>query len=161
MKKENAIRYYRKFSGADAYILGFNYKKDFYMISVEEIMPRYIRVERASSKKGGGEKLQFRLKNCHKEQLIRKGATKVDFAPKTNNKGREFEQFIYERNGQEFRGADHVGFYAQDVESADKWNCMFGEMNGYKTLGYTELIAPLVAYCQHLEKRIKELEDKK
>lgn len=58
-------------------------------------------------------------------------------------------------------GADHVGFYAQDVESVDAWNCMIGEMNGYKTLGYTELIAPLVAYCQHLEKRIEELEDKK
>lgn len=54
--------------------------------------------------------------------------------------------------------ADHVGFYAQDVESADKWNCMVGEMNGFKTLGYTELIAPLVAYCQSLEKRIEELE---
>lgn len=56
--------------------------------------------------------------------------------------------------------ADHVGFYAQDVESADKWNCMVGEMNGFKTLGYTELIAPLVAYCQSLEKRIEELEGK-
>lgn len=54
--------------------------------------------------------------------------------------------------------AKHVGFYAQDVEEADKWGCMVGEMNGYKTLGYTELIAPLVAYCQHLEKRIEELE---
>lgn len=57
--------------------------------------------------------------------------------------------------------ADHVGFYAQDVEEADKWHCMTGEMNGYKTLGYTELIAPLVAYCQHLEKRIEELERSK
>lgn len=54
--------------------------------------------------------------------------------------------------------AKHVGFYAQDVEEADKWDCMVGEMNGYKTLGYTELIAPLVAYCQHLEKRIEALE---
>ena len=52
----------------------------------------------------------------------------------------------------------HVGFYAQDVEAVDKWDCMTGEMNGYKTLGYTELIAPLVAYCQRLEKRIEELE---
>lgn len=52
----------------------------------------------------------------------------------------------------------HVGFYAQDVEAVDKWNCMTGEMNGFKTLGYSELIAPLVAYCQHLEKRIEELE---
>lgn len=57
--------------------------------------------------------------------------------------------------------ADHVGFYAQDVAEVDKWNCMTGEMNGYMTLGYTELIAPLVAYCQHLEKRIAELEGEK
>lgn len=55
----------------------------------------------------------------------------------------------------------HVGFYAQDVDEADKWDCMTGEMNGYMTLGYTELIAPLVAYCQHLEERIEELEIKK
>lgn len=52
----------------------------------------------------------------------------------------------------------HTGFYAQDVEEIDPWNCMTGEMNGFKTLGYTEIIAPLVAYCQHLEKRINDLE---
>lgn len=55
-------------------------------------------------------------------------------------------------------GEHHVGFYAQDVEEADKWDCMTGEMNGYKTLGYMELIAPLVAYVQKLENRIEELE---
>lgn len=54
----------------------------------------------------------------------------------------------------------HLGFYAQDIEEIDKWNCMVGEMNGYKTLSYTELIAPLVTYCQHLEERIKQLEEK-
>ena len=57
-------------------------------------------------------------------------------------------------------GKHHVGFYAQDVESADKWHCMTGEMNGFKTLGYTELIAPLVTYCQKLELRIEQLENK-
>ena len=54
----------------------------------------------------------------------------------------------------------HTGFYAQEVEAADEWHCMTGEMNGFKTLGYTELIAPLVAYCQSLEARIEELERK-
>lgn len=54
----------------------------------------------------------------------------------------------------------HLGFYAQDVEEIDTWNCMVGEMNGFKTLGYTEIIAPLVAYCQHLEERVKQLEEK-
>lgn len=55
-------------------------------------------------------------------------------------------------------GQSHVGFYAQDVKEADKWNCMTGEMNGFMTLGYTEIIAPLVAYVQKLEERIAELE---
>lgn len=59
-------------------------------------------------------------------------------------------------------GEHHVGFYAQDVAEADTWDCMIGEeMNGYMTLGYMELIAPLVKYCQHLEERIAELERSK
>ena len=59
-------------------------------------------------------------------------------------------------------GEKHVGFYAQDVAEVDKWGCMVGEeLNGYMTLGYTELIAPLVAYVQRLEKRIEELERSK
>ena len=58
-------------------------------------------------------------------------------------------------------GNSEVGFYAQDVEEADKWRCMVKEdASGYKTLGYTEIIAPLVAYCQKLESRIAELEKK-
>ena len=58
-------------------------------------------------------------------------------------------------------GEHYVGFYAQDVEGADKWDCMVGEMNGYKTLSYMELLAPMVAYIQRLEKRIEELERSK
>ena len=57
-------------------------------------------------------------------------------------------------------GMDHVGFYAQDVQEVDPWNCATGEMNGYLTLNYTEIIAPLVRYCQELEKRIDKLEGK-
>lgn len=113
MKKENAIRYYRKFSAADAYIIGFTYKKDFYIAEVKEIMPRFMRVEKEASSKGGHEKLQLRLKNEHKEQLIRKGARRVDYTPASKNKGRDFERFIYEQNGQQFRGNDHVGFWVE------------------------------------------------
>lgn len=111
MKKENAIHYYRKFSAADAYIIGFTYKKDFYVSVVDEIMPRFIRVERETSGKGAHEKLQLRLRNEHKEQLIRKGAVKVNYIPSGENKGRDFERFIYEQNGQEFRGNEHTGFW--------------------------------------------------
>ena len=114
MKKENAIRYYRKFSRADAYILGFVYKHDLYCIIVDEIMPRFMRVEKSSSKKGGHEKLQFRLNNALKEQLIRKGAEKIgtetDLLEIAGNKGVSFERMVYRMNGQEPRPKDSVRF---------------------------------------------------
>ena len=114
MKKENEIRYYRKFSGADAYILGFIYKHDLYCITVDEIMPRFMRVEKSSSKKGGHEKLQFRLNNAFKEQLIRKGAEKIgtdaDLLEIAGNKGVSFERMVYRMNGQEPRPKDSVRF---------------------------------------------------
>ena len=76
--------------------------------------------------------------------------------------GKDAEEFVRNLKPAHYikDDAHHVGFYAQDVKEADKWDCMTGEMNGYMTLGYTELIAPLVAYCQSLEKRIAELEKK-
>lgn len=56
-------------------------------------------------------------------------------------------------------GKKQVGFYAQDVAEADRWKCMIGDdLNGYMTLNYEEIIAPLVTYVQKLEKRIEELE---
>ena len=59
------------------------------------------------------------------------------------------------------RGEEMTGFYAQDVEEIDPWGCFVSENeNGYKALNYTGLIAPLVAYCQHLEDRIRKLEER-
>ena len=63
-------------------------------------------------------------------------------------------------------GDRHLGFYAQDVDEADTWDTVMVEPQHTDeskdfdplTLEYTALIAPLVAYCQHLEKRIGELE---
>lgn len=114
MTKGNAIRYYRKFSGADAYILGFIYKHELYAITVDEIMPRFMRVERSSVKKGAHEKLQFRLNNQHKEQLIRKGAQKIgteaDLLEIPNNKGVSFERMVYRMNGQKPREKDNIRF---------------------------------------------------
>lgn len=81
-----------------------------------------------------------------KEHISYLGQDAVEFV-------RKLKPAYYRKNSQ-----NHVGFYAQDIESEDIWHCMTGEMNGFKTLGYTEIIAPLVAYCQHLEKRIETLE---
>ena len=119
MTKENAIRYYRKFSGADAYILGFIYKHELYAIAMSEIMPRFIKVEKSSEKKGAHEKLQLRLLNKHKEQLIRKGAQKIgteaDLLEIPHNRGVSFERMIYRINGQEPRKKDNICF----TESGD------------------------------------------
>ena len=76
--------------------------------------------------------------------------------------GKEADEFIRKLKPAHFMKGDinHVGFYAQDVKDADPYSAMTGEMNGFLTMSYTELIAPLVAYCQHLEERISELETK-
>jgi hypothetical protein len=120
MTKATMIRNYRKFSKADSYIIGFLYKGSVYAIELDEIAPRFMKVEHESSKKGGCPKLQLRLNNLYKEQLIRKGAYIVGNASLLEgkyNKGVEFERYITEMNGQTFRGKDSVGFWiAGDIE---------------------------------------------
>lgn len=76
-----------------------------------------MRVEKSSSKKGGHEKLQFRLNNALKEQLIRKGAEKIgtdadllEIKGNKGNKGVSFERMVYRMNGQEPRPKDSVRF---------------------------------------------------
>ena len=114
MTKEMMIAEYEKYNAADAYILGFIYGGQVYMVEVDSISPDYIKVERCSSKNGGYRKLQFRLNNSYKEQLICKGA-KVIGSPEIlvgqYNKGVEFERAVYNEFGQEFRGKDAVGFW--------------------------------------------------
>lgn len=120
MTKETMIKNYRKFSAADAYILGFEYKHIIYMVMVDEIMPRYMKVERESTKKGGKKKLQLRLCKQYKEQLLRKGAIALGDESILNgayNKGVEFERLIFNRYNQEFRGKENIGFWKEgDIE---------------------------------------------
>lgn len=120
MTKTTMIKNYRKFSAADSYILGFEYKHNIYAIMIEEIPPRYMQVERESSKKGGAQKLQLRLHKAHKEELLRKGATLIgteDVLKGEYNKGVEFERIISEMNGQSWRGKENVGFWVEgDIE---------------------------------------------
>lgn len=70
---------------------------------------------------------------------------------------RNLRPVVYRKDGEV-----HLGFYAQDVQEANRWNAEITPVGnkGYMGLSYTELIAPLVAYCQTLEKRIEELEGK-
>lgn len=115
MNKQTMIKNYRKYSKADKYIVGFEYKKNIYAIALDEIPPRFIKVEKESSRKGGKAKLQLRLNNQYMEQLIRKGAECIcqptDLIGKYN-KGVMFEKFITEEYfGQEWQGKDNTPFY--------------------------------------------------
>ena len=120
MTKMTMIRNYRKHDASDAYFIGFIYKHNLYMATMEEIPPRFIKVERESSKKGGRRKLQLRLNNQYKEQLIRKGAVYMGDETVLDgkyNKGVEFERLVSESNGIEYRGKDSIGFWvAGDIE---------------------------------------------
>jgi hypothetical protein len=116
MNKNTMIRQYRRFSAADGYILGFEHNKQIYAIQVDEIMPRFMRVEHESSKKGGSPKLQLRLTKPYREHLIRKGAIPLgspDILEGEYNKGVEFERLISEMNGQSFRGKENIGFWIE------------------------------------------------
>ena len=119
MNKQTMIKNYRKFSAAECYALGFVYEHKLYVAMVDEIAPRFMRVERESSKKGGKQKLQLRLTKPFQLQLIRKGAECIgdeSLLQGDYNKGVEFERIISERNGVEYRGKDSVGFWvAGDV----------------------------------------------
>ena len=120
MTKATAIRKYRKYSVADYYIIGFVYGHNVYVIEVKDIAPRFIRVEKESSKKGGKSKLQLRLRKKDMEYLIRKGAMCLgneSLLDGEYNKGVELERLVYSLNGQAFRGKDSVGFWVSgDIE---------------------------------------------
>lgn len=115
MTKATMIKNYRKFSGAESYIIGFIYKHQLYMIKVAEIMPRYMSVQHSSSKTGRVPKLQLTINNSHKEQMIRKGAICLGSEDLVIcddlNKGFAFERLVSEFYGIEYRGQDNVGFW--------------------------------------------------
>ena len=73
---------------------------------------------------------------------------------------RDLKPALFEKDGER-----RLGFYAQDVEKADRWQtstvseCEADERLGaVKSLDYSALIAPLVAYCQKLEKRLEGMQ---
>ena len=112
MTKQTMIKNYRKFSAADCYALGFIYEHNLYVAMVDEIAPRFMRVEHESSKKGGCAKLQLRLTKPYQLQLIRKGAKCVggeSLLDGKYNKGENFEKMVTEFYGQTWE-KDNVPF---------------------------------------------------
>lgn len=117
MQVQNALRYYRKFSAAHSYIVGFNHGHMIYYIETDKIMPRWLYMKPAS--KGHDEKLQMNLKAKHKQELIKKGAkvlcSETEFLKeneKIRNKGFTFEKLIHDMHNTNWE-RDNIPFHMQ------------------------------------------------
>jgi hypothetical protein len=114
MTKANMIKNYRRYSAADEYIVGFTYNKMLYMVSMDEIKPRFLNVEVAS--RNQGENLRLRLKASHKASLMKKHP--ICLGPADSlvtdkyNKGEIFEKMVTEYYGQEWK-KDTIPFWVQ------------------------------------------------
>lgn len=114
MTKETMMKWYRNKSAADAYIIGYVVDGNLYFNVVNEIMPRYLNVEKAS--RNQGENLRLRLKAKGRKQLMRKEHHCLGSAEQLNqpkyNKGEIFEKLVTEFFGQEWE-KDNIPFWEQ------------------------------------------------
>lgn len=111
--KQTLIRNYRKYSGADSYIIGYIYKKKLFMTKVNEIMPRFMVVSNSDTR---GQSLRLYLNNKLKEQLLKQNAILLgnqeilDNGEK--NRGWAFEKIIYDYYKiNPYKGKDNKGFW--------------------------------------------------
>lgn len=114
--KAHAIREYRKYSGADAYLLVMIQNKEVYMMEKEEIPPRYMILKPASTRHK--EKLQVNLKAAHRKEMIKNGAihlmSETEFKAIQKeiglNRGWTAEKVVYDYFGIEWDGVDQARF---------------------------------------------------
>jgi len=57
-------------------------------------------------------------------------------------------------------GKTELGLIAQEVEEIQISNIVSTDKEGMKSVSYTQLIAPLVKYCQELKNRLEAIENK-
>ena len=114
MTKNTMIKWYRKKSASEKYILGYVVDKKLYFSMVDEIMPRFLNVEQAS--RNQGDNLRLRLKKAYKNSLMKKSPICLGSADCLNdskyNKGEIFEKLITEYFGQTWE-KDTIPFWVQ------------------------------------------------
>lgn len=105
MNREEMLTAYAAHSAADAYILGFAHHGVLYAIELPELPDAVLKLDRASSKRGGQAKIRVRVAKAEKLALIAMGAAvigKVEDleADPHHNRGENFERIVTELNGQ-------------------------------------------------------------
>lgn len=115
MTKTTMIKRYREMSASEKYIIGFEYKHEIYMTEVQEIMPRFLSVEKASGNRG--ESLRFRLHKAQKEQFLKNKkcialGSDSQLKDEKYNRGDIFEKLVTEYYGQTWE-KDTIPFWVQ------------------------------------------------
>ena len=115
MNRDEMLRTYNAHSAADAYILGFAHHGELYAIELPELPDAVLKLDHASSKRGGMAKIRVRIAKAEKLALIAMGAAvigKVEDleADPHHNRGENFERIVTELNGQTW-AKDSVPFW--------------------------------------------------
>lgn len=100
MTKQTMWNNYRAIAGAHTYILGFEYKKELYMVTRKQV-GQFLSYEQASRGQGMG--LRLRMKVADRKRLANKGIClgSIDRLTETAyNKGENFERLVHEYYGQ-------------------------------------------------------------
>lgn len=105
MSYEEMLTLYEKFTAATMYNVGFVFHHTLYSIDMRELPVDCLKLGRASSKRGGTQRVRVRISKAVKLNLIEMGAEVL--GPETllenadgRNRGLEYERIITERAGQ-------------------------------------------------------------
>ncbi len=120
MTMDEMATIYNKFAGAHKYLVGFTRCSIVYyvMASFEE-MRAFMKLDRASSKRGGFAKIRVRVSSTQAAQLVYSGkAVKLCEMDELNadakyNKGENFERIVTEKLTGELWAKDSVPFYVK------------------------------------------------
>ena len=115
MSYEEMNTLYEKFTAATMYNLGFIFQHKLYGIDLRKLPQECLKLNRASSKRGGAQRIRIRLSKAVKLQLIAMGAEQLGAETLLTgndhyNKGERYERIITERAGQTWT-KDSVPFY--------------------------------------------------
>lgn len=119
MTYENMIRTYNKLSAAHSYILGLTDKEAVYYVTVGwDELRKYLKADRASSKRGGTLKARIRLSSKDRKELLETGRAVrlcgIDELTKgIYNRGENFERVITETLTETVWTKDSIPFYVQ------------------------------------------------
>lgn len=129
----NLISRYESVAYTNNYIYGFTYKSFVYYVETTGLKFG-VKLDKASSKNGGGYSIRYNPTKAVKEDLINSGVAKVLCTKelfnteKTNskyNRGEIFEKMITEKHGQEWK-KDTVPFYeGADLTTDKAWSIKF------------------------------------